>query len=172
MGNKGFTLVELLATVVILSLVLGIGTYGVVGTINNAKNKNEQIFIDRLSGGIEEYIDLYGSSLNRNTTEYTFDKCINVDCSNTYEANAYELQSIYISDLINNGLLDGESLVNPANKKKCFEGVDPLVRVFKDSDYVYYYYVDLSGSSTSCEISSDNGIINTLPDKLEEKVGL
>ena len=173
MGNKGFTLVELLATVVILGLVLGIGTYSVVGTINNAKNKNEEIFVDRISEVIYEYIELKGLSLGKIAgREYNFDKCLNSDCSYKDASVLYELNSINISTLVSEGLIDGESMINPANKKECFDGVDPLVRIFKDSDYVYYYYVDLRGSNTSCEVSDKNGIINTLSDEAKEKVGL
>ncbi len=32
--------------------------------------------------------------------------------------------------------------------------------------------MDLRGENTSCDISEDNGIINTLPDGLREKVGI
>ena len=41
MNNKGFTLVELLATIVILGVVMGIATYGVLSAINNSKLKSE-----------------------------------------------------------------------------------------------------------------------------------
>ena len=36
MGRKGFTLVELIATVAIMSLVFGIAGYSIAGIINNS----------------------------------------------------------------------------------------------------------------------------------------
>ena len=43
-NNLGFTLVELIATIVILALVMGISTYSISAIINNAKEKNYELF--------------------------------------------------------------------------------------------------------------------------------
>ena len=48
--------------------------------------------------------------------------------------------------------------------------VEKEIKVYKDSDYVYYYYVDLSETNTSCDISEENGIIDTRPQKLKEAI--
>ena len=69
MGRKGFTLVELIATIVISSLVIGFATYGVIGIINNSKNKSEEIFVDKLEVAIEEFIELESRSLNKYNTQ-------------------------------------------------------------------------------------------------------
>ena len=183
MGNKGFTLIELLGTVVLLSLVMGIAAYGVTNTINKSKQRSEAIFVGKLDNAIEEYIDLKGSTMVEvNGIQYEFEKCYLTTCYNEatgkyndgsyYMAWAKQLTSIKMSDLINANILDGQTIVNPANKKKCFNTKDPEIKIFKDEDYVYYYYVDLSGGNTDCEISGDNAIINTLPDNLSKKVGL
>ena len=58
LNSKGFTLVELLATIVILAIISGIATYGVIGAINKSKAKSEQIFVDKLSNLIDDYLDL------------------------------------------------------------------------------------------------------------------
>ena len=174
MNNKGFTLVEMLATIVILGLIMGIASYGVISAINTSKKKSEGVFVERFSTVIDEYLTLSGYKLNKFGSEIDFKKCYVTNCyddiSGTYidgrydDATISELISINVSNLKTEGLLSDEDAINPANKKKCFNGIDPLIRVFKDNDSVYYYYVDLSGSNTTCEISSDNSIINTLPD--------
>lgn len=177
MNNKGFSLVELLAVVAIIGVVGGIATVGVMSTINTSKNKSEKIFIDKLSNLIDEYIaENRPNGITGNT--YTFTKCKNADCSSTYEATATQVKksgnnNIYLKDLVENGTIEQEKLINPSNKKNCLEsGNGPEIKVYKDSDYVYYFYIDLSGTNTTCEISSENGIINTLPDNLKSKVGL
>ena len=177
MGRKGFTLVELLATIVIMSLVLGIASYSVIGIINTSKEKSEKIFVDKIGVAIEQYIALEGRKLVKdNNYNYTFNKCKTSSCNDIKEVEATELfdgsEYVKLNVLIEKNFFEDNKLINPVNKKNCLDGKEPIIRIFRDSDYVYYYYVDLSGDKTSCEISSENAIINTLPDGLKSKVGL
>lgn len=192
MDRKGFTLVEMLATIFILSLILGIATYGIVGIINNSKKKSEEIFVGKIGAAIEDYIGLYGSRLIKSNDldnvcnikdietgkdGCKFEKCVDSTCSEGHrEISAYEYlyndnisgntRNLTLKDIVDANFFDRDKLINPVNKLDCLVGVEPVIRIFKDSDYVYYYYIDLSGSNTSCEISDDNGIINTLPNDL------
>lgn len=168
MNKKGFTLVELVAVIAILTVVFGIAGYNVIGIINNSKKKSEKIFVDGISTYIDEYITLYGSSLVREGTNvYKFNKCVDSSCHDESEISAYEMKSINMKDLIDKNLVTENRFVNPVNKLDCLMGLRddkiPVIRIFKDTDYVYYYYVDLRGGNTNCEISEENGIINTLP---------
>ena len=173
MNNKGFTLIELLAVIVILAIISGIATYGVISTINTSKLKSEKIFIDKLSNLIDDYLDLYPPQ-TKIEPSYSFNKCIDAECEVTYEATAKEVQKtdgeVTINDLITKEIASTEDLINPKNKKKCFVDKFPKIIIYKDTDYVYYYYVDLSGTNTNCDITSENGIINTLPDNLKDKI--
>ena len=175
MNNKGFTLIELLATVAILAIIGGVATYGVINTINNSRLKSEKIFVDKLSNLIDEYL-----ALNRPTrvdsSTYTFTKCQNNTCSNSYQATATKViktsgESIHLKDLVDDGIIDDAQLINPKNKQKCLTGDGPEIKIYKDSDFVYYFYVDLTGANTTCDISTENGIIDTLPEKLKSEVG-
>ena len=169
MNNKGFTLIELLAVIVILAIISGIATYGVINTINTSKLKSEKIFVDKLSNLIDDYLDLYPPQ-KKIKDDYIIEKCVDADCGVKYQVPAAEVQKnngeITINDLITEGIASSEDLINPKNKKKCFDEThNPKINIYKDTDYVYYYYVDLSGSNTNCDISSENSIIDTLPNR-------
>lgn len=164
MNQKGFTLIELLATIVILSIVMGIASVGVTSYIKTSKAKSEKIYVEKVSNLIDDYIDLKGSGLSKTTNHYTFKKC---DPSRCEDVEATELESIYLNDLITANLVLKEDMINPKNKENCLDDEkNPEVKIYKDSDYVYYYYVDLSGNNTSCDISKENSLINSLPDNL------
>ena len=167
MNNKGFTLIELLATIVILSLVMGISAYGVTGAINNSKARGEKLFVESLGKAIDGYISLKGTTLRQSGGICaTFDKKNNIGNS-TYEVSLYQLKNkngngIFVIDLVNDGIVDEAKLVNPKNKKRCFNSShNPEVKIYRDTDYVYYYSVSLDGNQ--CDLFSDNLIISTLP---------
>lgn len=175
MNNKGFTLVELLATIVIIGLIMGIATTSVISTINNSKKRSEKVFIGKLETAIESYININRSQSSEIAgTEVTFQKCRKVNDDNTClegtsktvevtELTPFNLKDITTGDT---ATISEDKIVNPATKEKCLNGTDPAVRLFKDDDYVYYYYVDLSGNNTSCHISNENSIITNIPKKL------
>ena len=172
MNNKGFTLIELLATIVILSLVMGISAYGVTGAINNSKARGEKLFVENLGKSISSYIELHGSGLKQDGDKVTtFSKKNNIGDS-TYEVSLYQLKkgndNLKIMDLVNDGIVDEAKLVNPKNKKQCFDNShNPVIEVYRDSDYVYYYYVQFNLGNNRCEL---NTCISTLPSGLANKL--
>lgn len=186
MNNKGFTLVEILAAIVILGLVMGIAVSGVTSTITKSKEKSEEIFVGKFKDAIIEYLDLYGMMMTVSENDkYQFNKCIQNNCYDEennkyvadtyYEVNVDVLNNVNVRDLISEKILAKSSIVNPANKKECFDGVYPDIKVFRDDDFVYYFYVDLNDyydekgelvQKTTCEISPENAVINTIPNGL------
>ena len=182
MNNKGFTLVEMLSVVVILGIVMGIATNGVLSYIETSKKKSEKIFVDKIENAVKSYISLNGSGISNKTgkSPIAFTKCKRVisdgsSCNNNDKVNstAYALNGFELSMITDraNGanLVRKDSMVNPKNKEKCFVGTDdPGVRLFKDSEKVYYYYVDLS--ELSCDISDENKIITNIPKNLCSKL--
>lgn len=173
MNRKGFTLIELLATIVILGIVGGIATYGVINTINTSKLKSEKIFVDKLSNLIDEYLDLYPPTKKIGTT-YTFDKCVDDICNDTYSVSANKILKtdgtiITIKDLVDKKIITYKDLINPKNKQECFNSsFNPEIVIYKDNDYVYHYYVDLSNNN--CDISDENKYINNMHDNLYDVV--
>lgn len=55
--NKGFTLVELIATIAIICLVFGLGTYGITQLISNSKEKNIEVTKNNLKKSGVDYIN-------------------------------------------------------------------------------------------------------------------
>ena len=64
MGKKGFTLVELLATVVVLAIITSLTIVGVNASLTKAKNKTEDIFVKTINDAIGIYIDSDAKNLN------------------------------------------------------------------------------------------------------------
>lgn len=176
MNEKGFTLIELLVTIVIISLIGGLIAYQSINVVDKYQLNTEQIFVTRLSSSISDYLDLTLPNQPIGQT-YTFIKCSDTTCATNYSATATKVikadgGSISIADLVSNNIISESDLVNPKNKENCFTGANPEITIYKDSDYVYYYYVDLTGENTDCDITPENAIINTLPENLQKEVGL
>lgn len=172
MNNKGFTLVELLVTVVILALIGGIAVNRVVSTINSSKKKSEEVFLDRVGTYIESYINYKGSELSsiEGNVALDYEKCkngvsdsdSNSDC---YYVTVNELESKTLRDIVNSDLkiVSADDLMNPSNKEKC-TNLDTTIRIFKDTDRVYYYYVNMV--EAGCDFSIENQIVTNLPSSL------
>ena len=73
LNNKGFTLVELLATIAILALVMGIATFSITVILNKSKEKNYQLLITSIKDAAEtyyqecKYSNNNGINCNKNT---------------------------------------------------------------------------------------------------------
>lgn len=55
MNDKGFTLIELIATILILALVMSIATYSITNVIKRSKEENYNILINNIKDGAEVY---------------------------------------------------------------------------------------------------------------------
>ena len=55
LNKKGFTLVELIATIVVLALVVSISAYAITNIINSAKEKNYKLLIKNIKDASETY---------------------------------------------------------------------------------------------------------------------
>ena len=184
MDNKGFTLIEVLAVVVILSLLVLLVGRGVSGAIEASRLRSEDVFVDKIASLIDDYLDYVtlnsGSFIEDDSSDViVFDKCYDYnglgecrsDSSVSVKANLMKKDdgsSITLRDLVDTGLISEDDLVNPRVNERCSNLDDTEIYLFKDSDYVYYYFVDLSDSCKVREEVRDNGkyvnIINTLPD--------
>ena len=55
LNNGGFTLVELLATIVIFAIVAGLGAFSVTAIIKNSKQKNYELLVKNIKDAAEVY---------------------------------------------------------------------------------------------------------------------
>lgn len=105
--KRGFTLVELLATIVILSLLIGIGAYSITAIIKSSKEETMKLLIKDIKDGIESYY---------NECRYNKTDIIEKVCSNNV---------ITLGDLVTYGFVTGNGkdsngnmiLVNPNNNE-------------------------------------------------------
>lgn len=57
MNNKGFTLIELMATIILLAIVMSVTAVSVVGSINKSKEKSYDILIENIKIGAQGYFE-------------------------------------------------------------------------------------------------------------------
>lgn len=109
--KKGFTLVELLVTIVLLGIIGGIVIYNMTNISKNTKESDYDRFIAEVKSASSVYADMYPEAFNE-----------------LYVSRAY----IYITlnDLVTRGLLD-EDLENPFTKEKI--DLKELVKASLDS---------------------------------------
>ena len=169
MNKKGFTLIELLAVIVVLGLVLIISVPNLTDVYKNSKLKTEEIFIDKLSKKIEEYIDF-----NKDTLSFEKEadpKTKKVPNSGSTVVTVWKGNTSF-QDLLDSKLVTKGDFIDPNTKKNCSEG-NGIIEVYKDTDYVYCFVVrkkSFNIEETSC-LSDDylnkytmgDEIINTCP---------
>lgn len=105
LNSKGFTLVELIATIVILALVMSIGSYTVVSLINDSREKDYELFISQVNDAAETF---YNECKYMNTGMAICDK-----------------STVTLGELVSSGFLKGNStdsngystVMNPRDKE-------------------------------------------------------
>ena len=136
MNNKGFTLVELLATVVLLAIIVGIVLVSTNGGFKKSKEDTEKVFIDTIKDAMDMYLDSDAKNLGYKGTNCTINKTHKIG------VKLYKANDITFNDVINSTYhpLTESDLVNPANDKKCKSTA--TISIYRDEDFVYYYKID------------------------------
>ena len=109
LNKKGFTLVELIATIVVLALVVSISAYAITNIINSAKEKNYELLIKNIKDASETYYQ---------ECKYKYSNNSGITCNDT----------VTLQELVNYGYLKGNGtedneidnkmkIVNPKNNK-------------------------------------------------------
>lgn len=137
MNKKGFTLVELLAVLVLISLLMGLAIPGINRISNNMKKKsyNQKIKL------IESAAELWGQD---NKTRLQTTKC-NIDNN---EVPCYKIK---IEELLSENYIDSDNnsgkYANPKNDKDMKECI---VFVYKQNKRVYAKF-DNGSDSSACK---------------------
>lgn len=174
-NKKGFTLVELLVTLIILGMVVGLALNTLNFNINKAGEKTEEVFVDTLKDAMDMYITTQLSSLNSGSLK-VFSACSNLINKTHGEVLVHEIRNddgsyITFNQIIgnsNNNALTVNEFVNPANegkddsKFKC--NLNAQIKLYRDDDFVYYYYVKKSDLGCLNNISGEySDVITNLP---------
>lgn len=137
MNKKGFTLVELLAVLVLISLLMGLAIPGINRISNNMKKKsyNQKIKL------VESAAELWGQD---NKTRLQTD----TDCSSEIS----KCKKITIADLIKDNYLDSDNnsgnYINPKNDK---DMKNCEVFVYKQNKRVYAKYDNSDSVDVACK---------------------
>lgn len=163
MNKKGFTLVELLAVIVVLGIITGITVISVNSFYGKTKEKTEDVFISTITDALDMYLTYDATKLN-----YT--SCSNKLNKSNGKTVSVEYVDIDMSTIVNSSYhpLTESDLVNPANKEvDCYSNLSNIkIRIYRDSDYVYYYSLNNYSESQynfQCLIKNENNIITNLP---------
>ena len=115
MKRKGFTLVELLATIIVLAIVLSITLYSIIRIINSTKEKSYQVTIKN----IEEHANDY---LLENSERLFF-----LTHNANSEDDKYEYQCVTVKNLVDYGYLENNITDSKVNDD----------RYVSREDYIY-----------------------------------
>ena len=131
MNKKGFTLVEILSTIVLIALLLGLGIPGVMKISDNMKKRAYNTKVDL----IEQAAGLWGQD---NKTRLQSDDC-NID------GKEYKCKKISIDNLIGDDYLEADGkdgsnnyiYTNPETDKNI---INCEVFVYKKNNRVYAHF--------------------------------
>lgn len=166
MNRKGFTLVELIATIVVLGIVMSIVLVSVNVGFGEAKDKTEDVFVDTIKDAMKMYLD--GDKKDSSGNALSFSKCTNLITKSRgtgegseYEVNVYKAETKFDAVIKSKyEPITQNDLVNPANKVKCAIASDIDINIYRDEDFVYYYSID----KNSFECLTQSGKISNLPE--------
>lgn len=131
LDNKGFTLVEVIAVVVILSVLSLLIVPSISGLLNRSKENSYNDLINSIKLSCEQYI-------NDNRYNISIGSCDNGIC---------DVSNVSVSFLVENGYLtpsgtDGnvDYIVNPKDKKSKMDMEDSYVKVTFDKNNKRFIY--------------------------------
>ena len=170
MNKKGFTLVELLATIIILGIVAGITVITVFPNLGKTKEKSEEIFVSN----IKDALDIYLDSDAKDPKKLSFSSTPICTFSKSLKSNVKLYRSssmIGFDDVAFNSSykpMSVDDFVNPYNSEQC--NYKFMIYIYRDEDYVYYY--DINKSNLKCLTLKLDEKISNLPSNLPRECNI
>ena len=135
MNRKGFTMIELLAVIVVLGIVLVITFPNMTDVFKSSNLKSEEAFVERISQSIDSYVTLNSSSIGF----FEDGTAIKNYGSSDHSVNVYK-KTITMNTIISSNIITGKDYKNPGNENvEC--NVNAEIEVYRDSDYVYCHKI-------------------------------
>ena len=106
MNNKGFTMLELIATVAVLFIVAGIAAPSMISLLDHQSAEADEILAYQLNDATESYALVTGSSLDFNATDFVFSDC---------EVSGALSTDLMVAKLMENGYLMAKPDPNQSN---------------------------------------------------------
>jgi len=135
MNRKGFTMIELLAVIVVLGIVLVITFPNMTDVFKSSKLKSEEAFVERISQSIDSYVTLNSSSIGF----FEDGTAIKNYGGSDHSVNVYK-KTITMNTIIGSNIITGKDYKNPGNENVACN-VNAEIEVYRDSDYVYCHKI-------------------------------
>ena len=146
LNKKGFTLIELIAVIVIIALLFMFVVPNFSKYLEASRQKSEEIFYGEIEDTINNYVSLYKSELELDTSVV---KKISKEDSllgTSYDVKVYRYKYLSFGNIIDKGILNEGEFVNPNGNIK-YDKDSSTFTVYRDSDYVYCFSYTLKENS-------------------------
>lgn len=166
-NNKGFTLIEVLAVIVIIAIIGGIAIPNIMSTINTGKSSSEKAMIANIKTASEqlyEEVENQGLLGETDNTDKLYDYDKNGTRSNTPITISDNDKSItiHLQTLVTNGFLSetGENnetkkLLNPRTRENIGDCMIIITKTVNDTNYKTTYEVKKADSNSICPANYD-----------------
>ena len=135
MNRKGFTMIELLAVIVVLGIVLVITFPNMTDVFKSSKLKSEEAFVERISQSIDSYVTLNSGSIGF----FEYGPANKNYGGSDHTVNIYK-GTITMNTIIGSNIITGKDYKNPGNENvACNKNAE--IEVYRDSDYVYCHKI-------------------------------
>ena len=159
MNRRGFTLIELIAVMVVLSIILAVGVPTMINAYKDSQLEAEGMFVKELSKSIEGYISLYNTSI-----PFSKDYIYIVKPGEKSNMHAYK-GTISVDELINKNIIEAKDYKNAGNKSQKCNATAKVIEVYRDEDFVYCHRIKKESleclSEDYLNTISDDYVINT-----------
>jgi len=140
MNNKGFTLIELIASILLLGVIMSVTAGTVVNLMESSKQKSYDLLIENIKIGAQGYFE---ECENQDPNDKTINSCPPIENNEDY---TLEYFTVSLEELLNYGFLKSSSKrenVKIVENPKTNENINPCqIKITKEinkSNYTVSY---------------------------------
>lgn len=173
MNNKGFTLIELMAVIMLLALITTIATTSVVGIINSSKEKSLKVLEKNINVAAQEYFEEC-ENLDIFASDFHEEACNNLIVDSSGADSFAKYANISLGKLLQYGYLKSTAVLideagheikiieNPVSNKSMNDCVIKIMKYFNETNgSVWYEIISVPQSGESdikeyCNLEFEN----------------